>query len=106
MEVMGAPSWAVSSKFATVVGRLQHQKELDEQIEAWSQTLSKYELTERCQAAGVRALPVQSAEDRVEDWTGGSNGSTSSSDRAADRYGAAATFGGDFSVSDRAHEPC
>ena len=30
------------------------------------QTLGKYELTDRCQAAGVRALPVQSAEDRVE----------------------------------------
>ena len=29
-------------------------------------TLEKYELTERCQAAAVRALPVQSAEDRVE----------------------------------------
>jgi len=42
----------------------------------------------------------------VEDWTGGSNGSTSSSDCAADRCGAAATFGGDFSVSDGAHEPC
>jgi crotonobetainyl-CoA:carnitine CoA-transferase CaiB-like acyl-CoA transferase len=45
---------------------LQHQQELDEQIEAWSMTLGKYELTERCQGAGVRALPVQSAEDRVE----------------------------------------
>ena len=49
-----------------VAGRLQHQEELDEHIEAWSMTLGKYELTERCQAAGVRALPVQSAEDRVE----------------------------------------
>ena len=29
-------------------------------------TLGKYKLTERCQAAGVRALPVQSSEDRVE----------------------------------------
>jgi crotonobetainyl-CoA:carnitine CoA-transferase CaiB-like acyl-CoA transferase len=29
-------------------------------------TLGKYELTQRCQVAGVRALPVQSAEDRVE----------------------------------------
>jgi len=28
--------------------------------------LGKYEVTESCQAAGVRALPVQSAEDRVE----------------------------------------
>jgi crotonobetainyl-CoA:carnitine CoA-transferase CaiB-like acyl-CoA transferase len=66
VEVMGAPSWAASPKFATVIGRLQHQQELDEQIEAWSMTLGKYELTELCQAAGIRALPVQSAEDRVE----------------------------------------
>jgi crotonobetainyl-CoA:carnitine CoA-transferase CaiB-like acyl-CoA transferase len=29
-------------------------------------TLDKYELAERCQTAGVRALPVQSAEDRME----------------------------------------
>jgi hypothetical protein len=36
---------------------------LDDKIEAWSMTLGKYELTERCQAAEVRALPVQSAED-------------------------------------------
>ncbi len=66
VQVMGAPSWAVSEKFATVAGRLEHQEELDAHIEAWSMTLGKYELTERCQAAGVRALPVQSAEDRVE----------------------------------------
>jgi len=66
VQVMGAPSWAASSRFATGVGRLQHQEELDERIEAWSMTLEKYELTERCQSAGVRALPVQSAEDRVE----------------------------------------
>ncbi len=52
VQVMGAPSWASSEKFATVAGRLQHQEELDEHIEAWSMTLGKYELTERCQAAG------------------------------------------------------
>jgi crotonobetainyl-CoA:carnitine CoA-transferase CaiB-like acyl-CoA transferase len=66
VQVMGTPSWATAEKFATVAGRLRHQEELDEHIEAWSTTLGKYELTERCQAAGVRALPVQSAEDRVE----------------------------------------
>jgi len=65
-QVMGAPPWAAAAKFATVAGRLRHQEELDEHIETWSLTLGKYELTERCQAAGVRALPVQSAEDRVE----------------------------------------
>jgi benzylsuccinate CoA-transferase BbsF subunit len=63
---MGQPAWATAPKLATLAGRLQHQEEMDEGIEAWSMTLDKYELTERCQAAGVRALPVQSSEDRVE----------------------------------------
>jgi crotonobetainyl-CoA:carnitine CoA-transferase CaiB-like acyl-CoA transferase len=66
VRVMGTPSWATSDKYAAVAERLEHQEELDEQIERWSMTLGKYELTERCQSAGVRALPVQSAEDRVE----------------------------------------
>ena len=66
VQVMGGPSWALMPKFATLAGRLEHQEELDEHIEAWSKTLGKYELTKRCQEAGVRALPVQSAEDRVE----------------------------------------
>jgi crotonobetainyl-CoA:carnitine CoA-transferase CaiB-like acyl-CoA transferase len=66
VEVMGAPPWATTSQFAALSGRLQHQEQLDKHIEAWSIRLDKYELTERCQAAGVRALPVQSAADRVE----------------------------------------
>lgn len=66
VQVMGGPSWATMPKFATLAGRLQHQGELDEYIETWSMTLGKYELTQRCQEARVRALPVQSAEDRVE----------------------------------------
>jgi crotonobetainyl-CoA:carnitine CoA-transferase CaiB-like acyl-CoA transferase len=64
--VMGSPEWATGERLASVAGRLAHQEELDRGIEAWTQTLGKYEVTERCQAAGVRALPVQSAEDRVE----------------------------------------
>ena len=67
VQVMGQPAWASSAPFTTLAGHCpQHQEELDERIETWSMTLGKYELTERCQAAGVRALPVQSAEDRVE----------------------------------------
>jgi len=66
VQVMGAPAWAASDKFATLAGRLQHQEELDAQIETWTMTLGKYAVTEQCQAAGVRAMPVQSAEDRVE----------------------------------------
>jgi crotonobetainyl-CoA:carnitine CoA-transferase CaiB-like acyl-CoA transferase len=57
--------WAAPAKFDTVTGRLEHQQELDARIEEWTSALDKYALSERCQAAGVRALPVQSAEDRV-----------------------------------------
>ena len=64
VRVMGAGT--CGEKFATVTGRLAHQDELDALIETWSSTLDKYELTERCQSAGVRAMPVQSAGDRVE----------------------------------------
>src|SRR5262249_57448879 len=39
-------------------------------------------------------------------WIGGSSGRASPGDCAAGWYGAAATFAGGFSVSDRAHEPC
>ena len=66
VKIMGMPDWVTAQKFATNAGRLEHQEELDQHIEAWSRTLGKYELTEICQQAGVRALPVQSAEDRVE----------------------------------------
>ena len=65
-EVMGSPDWATSPKFATISSRLEHQEELDRNIEEWTQTQEKYELMEKCQAAGVRAMPVQSSENRVE----------------------------------------
>ena len=66
VEVMGSPQWATNARFATLTGRLQHQEDLDKSIEEWSLGLGKYELMERCQSAGVRAMPVQSNEDRVE----------------------------------------
>jgi crotonobetainyl-CoA:carnitine CoA-transferase CaiB-like acyl-CoA transferase len=66
VAVMGSPAWATEDRFATFAGRLEHQDELDRNIEAWTKTQDKYAVTERCQAAGVRAAPVQSNEDRVE----------------------------------------
>ncbi len=68
VQVMGEPSWATAdaNRFATLNGRLEHQEALDQGIESWTMTLNKYEVTDRCQAAGVCAMPVQSAEDRVE----------------------------------------
>jgi crotonobetainyl-CoA:carnitine CoA-transferase CaiB-like acyl-CoA transferase len=66
VDLMGRPSWATDTRFSQLTGRLQYQEEMDEGIERWTQTLNKYELTEKCQAVRVRAMPVQSAEDRVE----------------------------------------
>ena len=66
VDVMDSPSWAAHRKFDTLEGRLEHQEELDRGIEAWTKTLGKYEIMERCQAAGVRAMPVQSSQDRVD----------------------------------------
>ncbi len=66
VHLMGSPTWATGDRFNTLKGRIEHQEEMDQGIEEWTMTLEKYELMERCQAAGVRAMPVQSSEDRVE----------------------------------------
>lgn len=66
VKVMGSPDWASNGKFNTLKGRIDNQEELDQGIEQWTVTLEKYELTSECQAAGVRAMPVQSSEDRLE----------------------------------------
>jgi crotonobetainyl-CoA:carnitine CoA-transferase CaiB-like acyl-CoA transferase len=65
VDLMGRPAWATAPQFSGVQGRLQRQEEVDRGLEQWTQTLDKYALTEQCQAAGVRAMPVQSAQDRV-----------------------------------------
>ena len=66
VDVMGCPSWAAHRKFDTLEGRLEYQEEMDHGIEAWTKTLGKYEIMERCQAAGVRSMPVQSSQDKLE----------------------------------------
>lgn len=66
VEVIGEPDWARELKFATLLGRLQHQTELDQRIGAWTSQLGKYEVMERLQAAGVPAAPVQGMDDRLD----------------------------------------
>ena len=66
VRVMGSPAWATDPALATLEGRIAAQERIDEQIEAWTQTLEKYDLADRCQRGGVPAMPVQSSEDRVE----------------------------------------
>ena len=47
-------------------GRIEHQEEMDEGIQAWANSLGKYEIMHRCQLAGVHSMPVQDARDRVD----------------------------------------
>ena len=66
VRAMGSPAWAARPEYSSLAGRLRHQEELDRGIQEWTLTLDKYELMERCQVAGVGAMPVQGVEDRVE----------------------------------------
>ncbi len=60
-QVMGDPTWAQSSDFATAEGRLANQDALDDQIAAWTGGQDDYELFHQLQAVGVAAAPVLEA---------------------------------------------
>lgn len=65
VDLMGRPEWAQNKTLATLRGRIARQGEIDQNLEMWTQTLEKYDLTDKCQTAGIRAMAVQSSEDRV-----------------------------------------
>ncbi len=66
VSVMGSPSWAAGPELGTLDGRIAQQDAIDRHIEAWTKTMGKYEVAALCQRSGVRAMPVQSTEDRVD----------------------------------------
>ncbi len=55
---MRSPSWAQKERFSNVLGRLQHQDELDRYIEAWTSNQDKYEVMQLLQNFGVPAGAV------------------------------------------------
>jgi len=63
---MEKPGLAADPKFATNEARVRHQDELDAIIGQWTRARRRYDIMRKCQAAGVIAAVVQSAEDRVE----------------------------------------
>jgi crotonobetainyl-CoA:carnitine CoA-transferase CaiB-like acyl-CoA transferase len=64
--LMGQPALVLDPKFATNEARVQHQDELDAIIGCWTRARRRYDIMQKCQAAGIIAAVVQSAEDRVE----------------------------------------
>lgn len=64
--LMGQPGLALDPKFATNEARVKYQDELDATISRWTRARRRYDIMRQCQAAGIIASVVQSAEDRVE----------------------------------------
>lgn len=64
--LMGQPALALDPKFATNEARVRNQDELDAIIARWTRARRRYDIMQKCQAAGVIAAVVQNAEDRVE----------------------------------------
>lgn len=66
-RAMDDPPWAADERFATAAGRRRHHDELDERIGAWTAPLDRWDVTRRCQSAGVAAGPVLDDADAVDD---------------------------------------
>jgi benzylsuccinate CoA-transferase BbsF subunit len=60
---MHDPAWAHEERFATLLGRKQHEDALEEGIAAWTRTLPAEQIADLLQARGVPAGVVQNAED-------------------------------------------
>jgi crotonobetainyl-CoA:carnitine CoA-transferase CaiB-like acyl-CoA transferase len=65
-ELMERPGLALDPRFATNEARVANQDELDAIVGRWTRARRRYDIMRRCQAAGIVAAVVQSAEDRVE----------------------------------------
>jgi crotonobetainyl-CoA:carnitine CoA-transferase CaiB-like acyl-CoA transferase len=66
-RVMGNPPWTGESRFATLLGRKQHEDELDRLVEEWTKQKDAREVMEALQNAGVAAGVIQSGKDLLED---------------------------------------
>ena len=64
---MGHPAWAADPRFATVTGRWEHRKELDEHLGQWTATEEAHALTHALQKHGVAAGSVMTAQDLLAD---------------------------------------
>jgi len=65
-RAMGNPDWCRDERFSTLLGRKQHEDELEERIAGWTRDKAAHEVMELLQAAGVPAGAVQTAQDVLE----------------------------------------
>lgn len=56
---VGSPDWTAEERFASLLGRLEHQDQLDRLLEAWTRPQLAHDVMHRLQSAGVPAGVVQ-----------------------------------------------
>ncbi len=66
-QVMGNPEWTQETRFASHQARKENEDELDRRIGEWTAGLTAREVTEKLQAAGVRAGIVNKMNDLYND---------------------------------------
>ncbi|HEX7128196.1 MAG TPA: CoA transferase [Thermodesulfobacteriota bacterium] len=59
----GDPGWASDGRFDDAVGRWTHRDEIDRRLAEWTSRHAAEEITRRCQAHGVAAIPSMSPAD-------------------------------------------
>ncbi len=64
-RLMAADDWLGDDSLSTADGRRARQPEIDARIGEWTKSQDRYELMQRCQAAGVPAGVVQTGDDLV-----------------------------------------
>lgn len=62
-RAMGGPTWADDPRFADGYLRWQYREELDGLVAAWTTAHTREQITQRCQAHGVPAMPSLSPAD-------------------------------------------
>jgi crotonobetainyl-CoA:carnitine CoA-transferase CaiB-like acyl-CoA transferase len=66
-EALGNPAWASGPRFEKLEGRLRHQEELDQCVEAWTGERTQQEVMNCLQKAGIAAGMVQDPAQRAEE---------------------------------------
>jgi benzylsuccinate CoA-transferase BbsF subunit len=64
-HILGNPPWTMDPRFATFLGRKDHQDEIEKLIEGWSINHTADEVMTKMQEAGISAGKVQTCEDVV-----------------------------------------
>lgn len=66
-DVMGNPPWTGDPRFTTVIGRKQHEEEMDRLIGEWTRAFTAEQVMTMMQEGGVPAGVAQTAEDLLND---------------------------------------